>query len=73
MNQIQRLIVWICRRFTRDQILNIVDELVQVLDNKNPELHAKDDFKEKHPNYRDFSVDPLAPLDAAKVIPPKKK
>ena len=43
------------------------------MDNKNPELHAKDDFKEKHPNYRDFSVDPLAPLDAAKVIPPKKK
>ena len=31
-------------------------------ENRNPEVKPKDDFKEKHPNYRNFSVDPLAPL-----------
>ncbi len=43
-----------------------------VLEDKNPDLKPKDEFKEKHPNYRDFSTDPLAPLDAAEVVKPKK-
>ena len=72
MNKIQRLIVWICKRFEREQILNIIDELVKVLDNKNPEFQPKDQFKDKHPKYRDFSIDPLAPLDSAKIVKPKK-
>jgi len=72
MNRIQRLIVWICKRFNREQILNIIDELVKVLDNKNPELQPKDEFKSKHPKYRDFRIDPLAPLDSAKIVKPKK-
>ena len=72
MNKIQRLIVWICRHFNREQILNIVDELVKVLHDKNPELQPKDDFKDKHPNYRYFGADPLAPLDSAEIVKPKK-
>jgi len=72
LNQIQRLIVWICKHFNREQILNIVDELTRVVNDKNPELRPKDDFKEKHPNYRKFSADPLAPLDAAGIVKPKK-
>jgi hypothetical protein len=72
LNKIQRLIVWICRHFNREQILNIVDELVKVLHDKNPELQPKDDFKDKHPNYRDFGADPLAPLDSAEIVKPKK-
>jgi len=73
LNQIQRLIVWICKRFNREQILNLVDELTKIVHNKHPELRPKDEFKEKHPNYRYFSTDPLAPLDAATVIKSKKK
>ena len=72
MNKIERLIVWICKHFNREQILNIVDELVKVLHDKNPEFQPKDDFKDKHPNYRDFSADPLAPLDSAEIVKPKK-
>ena len=76
MNKIQRLIVWICKHFNREQILNIVDELVKVLHDKNPELQPKDDFKDdfkdKHPKYLNFSADPLAPLDSAKIVKPKK-
>jgi hypothetical protein len=72
MKKIQRFVVWICKHFNRDQILNIVDELIQVLDDKNPDLKPKDDFKDQHPNYRKFSADPLAPLDSADIVKPKK-
>jgi len=33
-----------------------------VLANQNPDIKPKDNFKEEHPNYRDFSVDPIPPL-----------
>ena len=72
MKSIQRFIVWVCKRFNREEILNIVDELIRVLNDENPDIKPKDVFKEKHPNYRDFSVDPLAPLDAADIVKPKK-
>ena len=72
MNKIQRFVVWICRHFNHEQILNIVGELTKVLHDKNPELQPKDDFKDKHPNYRDFGADPLAPLDSAEIVKPKK-
>ena len=37
---------------------------MEVLANRNPEVKPKDDFKEKHPNYRNFFVDPESPLKA---------
>lgn len=72
MNKIHRFVVWICKHFNREQIINIVEELLQVLDDKNPEIKPKDEFKEKHPKYRDYSTDPLAPLDSADIVKPKK-
>jgi transposase-like protein len=65
-----RFVVWICKHFNRDEILEIVNELIKVINDKNPDIKPKDDFKKNHPNYRDFSTDPLAPLDAADVIKP---
>ena len=73
MKKVQRFVIWICRRFNREQILSIIDELTMVLNDKNPDIKIKDDFKEKHPGYRDFNVSPLAPIDAAKIVKPKKK
>lgn len=70
MKKIKRFVIWICKRFNRDEILSIVEELLNVLEGKNPDVKPKDDFKDKHPNYRDFSVDPLAPIDAARIIKP---
>jgi len=72
MKKVERSIVWICKHFNREQILHLIDELIKILENKNPELQPKDQFKEKHPNYRNFSADPLAPLDAAEIVKPKK-
>lgn len=62
MDRISRFVVWICSKFNREQIERIVKNLQEILDNRNPEIKPKDDFKEKHPNYRDFSVDPNPPI-----------
>jgi len=61
MNRISRFVIWICSKFTRDEIERIIKELSEILANRNPEVKPKDDFKEKHPNYREFSVDPHPP------------
>ncbi len=56
-NKISRFIIWLCSKFNRSELEQLVLELSGVLKNKNPELKPKDDFKEQHPNYRNFSVD----------------
>jgi putative transposase len=62
MSKIARFVIWIRSKFTRIEIEQIIAGLLDVLNNRNPEVKPKDDFKEKHPNYRIFSVDPLPPL-----------
>ncbi len=75
MRKIARFVIWICSKFTRTEIEQIITGLSDVLANRNPEVKPRDDFKEKHPNYRNFFVDPLPPLTeppAAKYAIPKK-
>lgn len=62
MSKIARFVIWICSKFTHAEVEQIIAGLSNVLANRNPEIKLKDDFKEKHPNYRVFSVDPLPPL-----------
>ena len=62
MPKIARFIIWICSKFTKSEIEQIVSGLVEVLQNRDPEVKPRDDFQEKHPNYRSFVVPPLAPL-----------
>ena len=70
MDQISRFVVWICSKFNREQIEKIVKELTDVLKNRtNFPSRPKDVFKEQHPRYRDFYVDPNPPL----TDPAKKK
>jgi len=61
-SKIARFVIWVCSKFTRIEIEQIVTGLSDVLQNRNPEVKPRDDFKEKHPNYRQFAVDPLPPL-----------
>ncbi len=61
-SHVARFIIWICSKFTRVEIEQIAAGLQDVLQNRNPEVKPKDDFKEKHPNYRQFAVDPKPPL-----------
>jgi len=45
MDRISRFVVWICSKFDREQILRIIEELQEILANKNPNVKPKDDFK----------------------------
>lgn len=69
-NKIIRFVIWICSKFTKIEIEQIISELLKILSNKNPEIKPKDSFKQDHPNYRNFYVDPNPPLTNK---PDKKK
>jgi hypothetical protein len=45
MDRISRFVIWICSKFDREQIERIVNELQDILANRNPEVKPKDDFK----------------------------
>jgi hypothetical protein len=47
----------------------IVAELTAILKDASSRFGPRDEFKEEHPNYRNFSPDPTEPL----TEPPKKK
>lgn len=71
MTKISRFVIWICSKFTKTEIEQIVKELTDILNDRNPEVKPKDDFKEKHPNYRNFYVDPNPPLTEPKLKLPR--
>lgn len=64
--KITRFIIWICSKFTRSEIEQMIQGLTEIIKNRNPEVKPKDDFKEKHPNYRNFFVDSQAPITESK-------
>ncbi len=66
-----RFVIWICSKFTREEIEQIIQGLLDVLVNRNPDVKPKDDFKEKHPNYRNFFVDANPPLKTPPKTRPK--
>ena len=72
MNKIARFVVWLCSKFTRQELEQIITELQTVLAQRDPEVKPRDDFREQHPHYRDFYVDPLAPLTQSPAPPPPK-
>ncbi|MBW2063259.1 MAG: hypothetical protein JRI95_17080 [Deltaproteobacteria bacterium] len=45
MDRISRFVIWICSKFDREQILRIIEELQEILANKNPNVKPKDDLK----------------------------
>ncbi len=53
----------------RQEIQEIIQGLLDILANRPPEIKPRDDFQEKHPNYRNFTVDPQPPLTEPPVEP----
>ena len=66
MSKIPRFAAWICSKFTKSEIEFLVKELTDILSGRNPEVKPKDDFKEKHPHWRNFFTDPRLPLISQK-------
>jgi len=61
-SNVNRFVLWVCRHFTKSQIEQIIKELEYILANRNPEVKPKDDFKEKHPHWRQYHPDSTPPL-----------
>jgi hypothetical protein len=70
MLRISSIVIWICSKFDRTQLEYIVSGLLDVLYDPTCEIKPKDAFKEEHPHYREFDVDPNPPL---REQPQKKK
>jgi putative transposase len=70
MNKITRVVLWLCRKFTHSDLEALIEQLREVLAGREPEIHPRDDFRQQHPHYRDFYVDPQAPLTQPPVVPP---
>ena len=70
MLKFRKLIIWLCKKFDRDELLELIHEINLILKDKYSDIKPRDDFKEKHPNYRNFKVDPLAPLQAVEFSKP---
>jgi len=63
MDQLSRFVVWLCSKFPREHLEFINKELSDILQGRKEfPVNPKDAFREKHPNYRNFTVDPSAPL-----------
>lgn len=62
MKKTTRLVIWICSKFTRREIEQIIQGLLEVLTNRNLKVKPKDDFQEKHLDYRNFFVELEPPL-----------
>ena len=69
MSKITKFVVWICSKFSRKQVEAIVAELIAILKDTNSRFGPRNEFKEEHPNYRNFAPDPTEPL----TEPTKKK
>jgi len=70
MGKIARLVLWLCRKFTRQELQELVHQLQEILAGRQPEPQPRDDFRQQHPHYRAFYVDPLGPLTEPPPLAP---
>ncbi len=61
-NNIIKVVIWLCKNFNRDEVKSIKNKLSEILKDPDSDFKPKDTFKEDHPNYRAFEVDPNPPL-----------
>jgi ssDNA-binding Zn-finger/Zn-ribbon topoisomerase 1 len=64
MRRIENFAAWICRKFLRAEIEWLVAVLTAVLAGRRRDVPIRDDFRQKHPHYRQFIVDSHAPRTA---------
>ena len=55
MGKIPRLVLWLCRKFTRQELQELVHELEEILAGRQPEPQPRDDFRR---NIRIIAISP---------------
>lgn len=72
-SNIARFAVWVCRKFSREEIEAIITELMVTLKDPNAAVKPRDQFKADHPNYRNFRPDQVEPLTEPLTLKKKKE
>lgn len=62
MRTITSLLHWFCSQLTPDELLEAIVILLDVFHGRRDDIGLKTEFREKHPNYRKYTVDTTPPL-----------
>lgn len=69
---ITRIVRWVCKQLNFDELLVAITIFLEVINNQRDDIKPRCNFRDNHPNYRQFTVDPLVPLIEAplkKAVP----
>lgn len=69
---ITRIVRWVCKQLNFDELLVAITIFLEVINNQRDDIKPRCNFRDNHPNYRKFTVDPLVPLIEAplkKAVP----
>jgi transposase-like protein len=69
--KVYKFVRWLCSKFTKTEIEQIIKELTDVITGHNTELKPEDDFKQQNPHYQNYYPDPTLPLTEPKLELPK--
>jgi hypothetical protein len=50
MANVARLVLWLCKKFTRAELQELIEQLQQILAEREPEIQPRDDFRQQHPH-----------------------
>ena len=62
VKRIVSLVTWFCRRLSLEELFTAAAIILEVLNDDRPDIKCKDAFRQEHPNYRKYDVDPQHPL-----------
>lgn len=62
MERIISLVRWFCRQLSLEELFTAAAIILEVLNDDRPDIKCKDAFRQEHPNYRKYDVDPEPPL-----------
>ena len=62
MTRIVALVGWLCRQLSLSEVFIAAAIILEVLNGDRPDIKCKDSFRQEHPHYRKYDVDPESPL-----------
>ena len=69
VDAITRIVSWVCRKLSLDELITATSIMLSVINDERADIKPRDDFLQKHPKYRRFTVDPEVPLTAPPPVP----
>jgi len=71
VKRIISLVTWFCRQLSLEELFIAAAIILEVLNDDRPDIKCKNHFRQQHPNYRKYDVDPEQPL--IECPPPKRR